>query len=192
MGEASINRETFITVQEYLDGEMLCEVKHDYRDGKVTAMAGASVRHEEVALALSTALYTHLAGKPCRAYKSDVKLKLSINSKDIFYYPDILVACDPKDRHQLYREHPKVLIEVLSEDEDRDLVDKFLAYRTLESLEEYIVLGQDPNNPVAYIHRRTDGWKQQILKTGDLEIPSLDFRVPLDQLYVGARALEEE
>jgi Uma2 family endonuclease len=108
---------------------------------------------------------------------------------DAFFYPDIMVTCDPKDNHRYYREHPTVLIEILSEDAKRDLLEKFLIYSRIESLEEYIVLSQDPEDPKAYIHRRANNWEQEVVTQGVLEIPSIQFSTPLERLYRGAKEL---
>lgn len=190
MGEPALKLHAFVSVPEYLEGELISEIRHEYVDGKVMAMAGASDVHEEIAADLFTDLRIHLEGKPCRAYKSDVKLRVQINRKDAFYYPDIMVACDPRDNHRYYREHPTVLIEILSEDEDRDLIHKYLIYRTINSLEEYIVLSQDPKNPKAYVHRRSQQWEQEIVEAdGELKLESLGFSSPLQRLYRGALAL---
>ena len=179
----------YISPLEYLEGELASEIRHEYAGGQVFAMAGASAQHEEIAMSLATRLYQHLEDKPCRAYKSDLKLRVQVNQMDTFYYPDIMVSCDPKDNHRYYRENPTVLIEILSEDEKRDLVDKFLIYSRIEGLEEYIVLSQDPQRPKAYIHRRANNWQQEVIVEGNLEIPSIQFSTPLQHLYRGAAEL---
>ena len=84
-----------------------------------------------------------------------------------------------------------VLIEILSEDGKRDLVEKFLIYRSIDSLQEYIVLSQDPSEPKAYIHRRANNWEQEVIVSGTLEIPSIGFSVPLERVYRGALELEQ-
>ena len=179
-----------MTPLEYLEGELVSEIRHEYAGGQVYAMAGASAQHEEIAMSLATQLYSHLEGKRCRAYKSDLKLRMLVNQMDTFFYPDIMVSGDPKDNHRYYRERPTVLIEILSEDEKRDLVEKFLIYSRIESLEEYIVLSQDPRRPKAYIHRRVNNWQQEVIVDGNLEIPSIEFSTPLLRLYRGAAELE--
>ncbi len=174
----------FISVQDYLEGELQSEVRHDYFAGQVYAMAGASAAHEDIAMALASDLYVHLEGKPCRPYKGDLKLKLRVNNLDTFYYPDIMVACDPADNHRYYREKPTVLIEILSDDIERDLVQKYLLYRTISSLEEYIVLSQDPDQPRAYVYRRSNDWEQEIIEAGGtLEMRSLGFSQPIERAY---------
>lgn len=161
------------------------EFRHEYVDGRVLAMAGASDVHEIIAMNVAAAIHNHLDGKRCRVFKSDLKVRLQINKKDIFYYPDIMVACDPADNHRFYRDRPSVIIEILSENEDKDLIEKYLAYQTIGSLEEYIVLSQDPENRVAYVHRKSANWVQEKLMEGDLEIQSIGFKMSLANIYKG-------
>ncbi len=191
MGLRAFRDAPYITPQEYLEGELLSEVRHEYAGGQVFATTGASANHEEIAMTLAADLYRHLEGKKCRVSKSDLKLRCKINHMENFFYPDLMVACDPKDNHRYYREKPTVLIEILSEDGKRDLVEKFLIYRSIESLQEYIVLSQDPNEPKAYIHRRANNWEQEVIVTGMLEIPSIGFSTPLRRVYRSAAELEQ-
>jgi Uma2 family endonuclease len=186
MGQVTRHTTPFISVAEYLEGETLTDTRHEYFDGEVTAMAGASDWHERVSLDLATDLNVFLEGKPCKVFKGDLKLRLKINLADVFFYPDLMVTCDPADNHKYFREHPTVLIEILSEDTRKDLMEKYLIYQTISSLQEYIVLGQDPAEPIAYVHRRSTGWKQEIVREGDaLTIPSLEFSMPLLRAYRG-------
>ncbi len=111
----------FISVEDYLTGELESEVRHEYFGGVVRAMAGASDRHERVSGNLFAALHAHLKGGPCQVFKDGMKLRLEVNKSDVFYYPDVMVACDPKDDHRYFRERPSLVVEVLSEDVNRDL-----------------------------------------------------------------------
>ncbi len=173
----------FITFREYLEGEKHAEVRHEYIDGRVFAMAGATRNHEIVALNLAASLHTHLKGSPCRAFKGDMKLKVEIQDRDFVYYPDIVVGCDPSDRHPLFIEKPKVLIEVMS-DYKADNVEKLFVYLRIPSLEEYLVVDQDPANPQAWLYRRDNGWEQENgAPEGVVKLASLDFETTLAGLY---------
>src|SRR5437867_4042541 len=88
-GQTAEQRREYLTVDAYLEGERHSEVRHEYFDGEVFAMAGASQEHELVALNLAAALHSHLKGKPCRAFKDGMKLRLQAMGRDLFYYPDI-------------------------------------------------------------------------------------------------------
>ncbi len=154
---------SYITEEEYLEGEQHSEVKHEYYDGQVYAMAGASDGHELVAGNVFAALLAHLRGKGCRVFKSDMKLRLRFREKPLHYYPDVMVACDPADAHPLYRERPKLLVEVLSSDWNKDIVEKGAIYPRIATLEEYVVIDPQPEAPEVQISRRANGWE-------DLEI----------------------
>ena len=149
----------YITEDEYLEGEQHSEVKHEYYDGQVFAMAGASDAHELVALNLAAALLAHLRGKGCRVFKSDMKLRTQFRGKTLHYYPDVMVACDPADAHPLFRERPRLLIEVLSEDWKKDIVEKAGTYPRIASLEEFVTIDPQPAAPEVQISRRADGWE---------------------------------
>ena len=176
----------YLTEEEYLEGECHSEIKHEYYDGCVTAMAGASDPHELVSMNIAVALANHLRGKGCRVYKSDFKVRLKIRGKPLYYYPDGMVACDPADDHRLYRERPKLLIEVISEDWKRELVEKAFAYRQIESLEEYVVIKPDPDAPEVYIFRRADGWEPPQKLTGmdaEFTLESVGLKLKVADLF---------
>src|SRR5437899_5049816 len=118
----------FTSVNEYLDGERIAEAKHEFVGGHVYAMAGASSEHNLIALGLASVLRSHLRGKPCQVFIADMKVRLLVSETDIFYYPDVLVTCDPRDKERYFKRFPHVLIEVLSPDTDRtDRREKFLS-----------------------------------------------------------------
>src|SRR3954467_4072955 len=108
-----------ISVEDYLSGEAVSAVKHEYVGGGIYAMAGASVEHNQIAFNFASALRLHLTGKPCRTFISDVKLRLEIKGEDIFYYPDVMVGCDKRDIERLYLRYPRILVEVSSESTER-------------------------------------------------------------------------
>ena len=122
---------TFLTKKEYLATEPARTERHEYIDGQIRAMAAASDSHEGVAGLLFALIFAHLRGKPCRVYKGDMKLRVQQRTqarKVIFYYPDIKVVCDPTDNESLYKTKPKVIVEVLSHDKGRDLIEKLAVY----------------------------------------------------------------
>jgi len=177
-----------ISVADYLAGEPLSEVRHEYLGGTVYAMAGASEDHNIVAGNLFAALHSHLRGKPCRAYMADLKVRLQIARTDIFYYPDVMVACDPRDTERYFKRHPKVLIEVLSPDTERiDRREKLLSYIQIETLEEYVLVAQDKMEVT--IFHRTNNWQPEILRQPEqqLHLASLEFSLPLSSVYEGVK-----
>lgn len=137
-GNAAIRIPDLISADDYLEGERHTEIKHEYSGGVVTAMAGASRKHELVALNLATSIHSHLRGKGCRTFKSDMKVRAEVIGEDIFYYPDVMVACDPDDQDPYFVRRPRLIIEVLSDNASRDRIEKFLVYQRIPSLEEYV------------------------------------------------------
>jgi Uma2 family endonuclease len=100
----------YVSVEEYLEGELHSQVRHEYVEGHVCAMAGASDDHNRIAGNIFSFLHSALRGKPCEPFINDMKVKIQLASA--FYYPDVLVACDPTDKEQYYRERPVVIVEV--------------------------------------------------------------------------------
>lgn len=165
--------------------------KHEFWQGEVFAMTGARQAHVMVAGNVFALLKSHLRGKPCRAYISDMQLE--VEAADAVYYPDVVVSCDPADllAERVLR-RPTVVIEVLSDSTaayDRGV--KFAAYRKLSSLKEYVLI--DPERRTLEIFRRTeqDDW---LLVTRDaargLVLPSLAFEAGLDAVFEDLDTLE--
>ena len=177
----------YLSVEDYLAGELRSEERHKYFDGIVFGMAGASGDHELIAMNLAIALGNHLRGKPCRVFKDGMKLRLRVQNRDLFYYPDVMVACQPADNARYFREHPVLLAEVLSEDESKDLVEKYLAYQRIAALEEYMVFSQDPAHPQVQIFRRSEGWEAVEVHTdpaSQFTLRSVGLTLTLGDIYV--------
>jgi Uma2 family endonuclease len=173
----------FLSVEEYLEGEEISTVKHEYVGGVVYAMSGASDAHNTIALNIAAALKGKLRGGQCRVFMSDVKARLA---DDEFYYPDVMVCCDPRDVDPRFKKYPKVIVEVLSESTERiDRGEKFLKYRQSESLEEYILVAQSHMEVLA--HRRSNGWKAEVLRGpgAELRVKSIEFSMQLGDIYDG-------
>jgi Uma2 family endonuclease len=176
----------FLSVEEYLSGEHLSEIRHEYVDGVVYAMAGTSDVHNIIAGNLFAALHPHLRGGKCRAFVSDVKVRLQLGEKHIFYYPDVMVACDPRDTNAFFKDSPQVIVEVLSESTERtDRTEKFWNYTQIPTLEEYVLASQD-RMEVA-IFRRSTRWKPEVhrLPNQEVHLASLNFKVQLKAIYEG-------
>ena len=180
--------EAFIPVEDYLSGEQLSEVRHEYIGGEVHAMAGASKAHNTLAGNLFSVLHAHLRGKRCRPYMGDVKVRLQVMGDDVFYYPDVVVGCDPRDQHPLFMHFPTVIAEVLSDTTERiDRREKFWSYASIETLEEYVLVAQDKHEVTVF--RRANAWKAEVLrgKASVLRLTSLEFTQPLRDIYEGVQ-----
>ncbi len=181
-----------LSVADYLALEERSEIKHEYINGEIYAMAGASVRHNQIAGNLFARLLTHLRGSPCQVFFADVKLHLQEQGEEIFYYPDLMVCCDPNDRDPYYRTRPCLLVEVLSEGTARiDQREKLFAYARLDSLQAYLLLEQDRIG--AALHWRENGdWRRAEFNEphAKLTLPCAGLTVTLAELYEGTGLLE--
>ena len=118
----------------------------------------------------------------------ELKLRLQIARTDIFYYPDVMVACDPRDADRYFKRFPKVLIEVLSPDTERtDRREKFLSYTQIETLEEYVLVAQDKMEVTLF--RGATNWQPELLHLPEqsLHLASIEFGLTLRALYEGVK-----
>ena len=174
----------YITVEEYLIAEASSEIKHEYQDGYVYAMAGASDAHVTIAGNLFSIVRNHLRGNGCRVYMSDMRVNLA--TRKSYYYPDVMVTCDPLDRELThYKQHPCLIIEVLSTSTEAfDRGDKFADYQQIESLQEYVLVSQTRQR-VDYFHRSSQGlWVLQSYYLGDvLQLTTINCSIPVVDIF---------
>jgi Uma2 family endonuclease len=185
--EAAV-RINLLSVDDYLSGELRSEVRHEYVAGSIFAMAGASEEHNDLAGNLYTALRPHLRNGPCKAFVVDMKVRAAVGRESVFYYPDVLVACDPRDTDKYFKRFPKVIIEVLSPDTERtDRREKFMAYTGIETFEEYVLVAQERMEVT--IFRRATQWAGEVLATptDKLALASLNFSLSLSTVYEGVK-----
>jgi Uma2 family endonuclease len=176
--------DTYISPEEYLEGEKISLVKHEYIQGQVYAMAGASDAHNLVTGSFYSLLRNHLRGKGCLPYTGDMKAQ--IDARNIYYYPDILVTCDPRDRSfEYFKRYPCLIIEVLSDSiEAFDRGDKFSDYRHLETLQEYVLVKQDRHSIDCFRRNEQGRWELHAFVEGDeVELKSIDFSCVIASLY---------
>lgn len=183
----AVAEQLLISPQEYLEGESLAENKHEYIDGEVYAMAGAGDAHVKVAGNAFALLKSHLRGSGCSTYISDMKVR--IGEDDAFFYPDVMVCCDPSDQlsEQNYiKKLPKLIIEVLSPStEANDRGRKFILYRNIASLEEYILINPKEYFVERYCRQADNQWLFTSYKGAEAKIQfsSIDFSCILVDLY---------
>jgi Uma2 family endonuclease len=178
----------FLSIEVYLAGEEIAEIRHEYLGGMVYAMAGTSDAHNTICLNLAAALRLHLRGGPCRVFMENVKARLSISRRDVFYYPDVMVTCDPRDSDPYFKRFPKLIIEVLSEStQSTDRREKLWNYTESASLEEYVLVAQDKMEVTLF--RCANDWTPEILRDPDqkLELASLRFSLPLGGIHEGVK-----
>ncbi|MGD9889301.1 MAG: Uma2 family endonuclease [Halothiobacillaceae bacterium] len=171
-----------ISVEDYLAGELSSQTKHEYIDGKVYAMGGASSRHGLIANALAFALTPNARKKGCQLFVADMKVHLEISNQPVFYYPDLVLACDPTDRDTYIRNRPCLIIEILSPSTERvDRREKRWSYQTLPSLREYVLVAQD--RPQIEIYRRSNQWQPEIFNSGELHLECLEMNLSVHEVY---------
>ena len=178
MGVAKLK--TKISVEEYLEGEKISPVKHEYVYGEVYAMAGTSDNHNRIVRNLVTALSNHLRDSPCEPFFGDIKVRVSPN---VYYYPDVLVSCEENP------ENPYLLIvEVISPStREIDRREKLLFYQQMPSVREYVIVEQE--TMLVEIHRRRpDGrWITYFFNNDDrderIEFESVELQITLDEIY---------
>jgi Uma2 family endonuclease len=174
----------YLSVEEYLQFEETSVTKHEYIGGELFAMTGATKRHNVISLNIASALHDHLRGGPCRAYVESVKVRLTAKRDEIFYYPDVSVACGPQDLEKVFLTDPKLVVEVLSPSTERtDRYEKALNYREIPTLEEYVLVAQDKLEVT--LQRRSEDWCAQVLTRSDVavELRSIAFTLPLNRIY---------
>ena len=180
---AEIAHKPFISEEDYIQGELTSEIRHEYIGGETYAMVGASDRHGLIALNLATALRPHLRGTPCQLFASDMKVRVEVADQTAFYYPDLLLSCDPEDRETYFRSRPCLIVEVLSEATERiDRREKLLAYTQIPSLQEYLLLSQDRIAAELY-RREAGGWRSLRLETGAVPFRCAGIEIPLAVIY---------
>lgn len=174
-----------ISSEEYLENEKTAEFKHEYLKGEILAMVGASDNHVTIAGNLFLLLKQQLKGSPCRSYISDMKIK--VEQANAFFYPDVFVTCDQRDKeHIYYKESPVFISEVLSPStEAYDRGNKFKYYQQLITLQEYWLIDAQTMSVDCFTRQSDNGWiLHSYSAPADLvSIASLDIKVPLAELY---------
>jgi Uma2 family endonuclease len=175
----------YITPDEYLEMEEISEIKHEYIDGYVYAIAGANDPHVTIASNAFTMIRSHLRGSNCRVYISDMKAR--IDSLNRFYYPDVMVTCDPSDAQTPnHKRFPKLIIEVLSKStEGFDRGDKFADYQQIETLEEYVLVSTKRQSLECFRRNEEGLWvlKSYSGEQDKFQLSSINFEGKFDNLY---------
>lgn len=178
---------------DYLAWESEQAERHEYLDGEVFAMGGASDAHGTVALNLAVLLHAALRGTPCRPFIADMKVQVA--AANCFFYPDLLVTCDPRDRvpeASHAKQFPSVIVEVLSPStEAYDRGRKFSLYRQLESLQEYVLVSLDERSIEVFRRDMSGFWVLHPFALADeLELTGIAFRCPVAEIFAGVVAGE--
>lgn len=185
MGEAASTRKW--TPEEYLAWEQAQPTRHEYRDGEIFAMAGASPAHNDIVANVLGELREALRDKPCRARASDQRVK--VPATGLYTYPDVLVMCGEAEYEAGEPPsllNPTVIVEVLSDSTERDdRGKKFRNYRTIPTLQDYVLVAQDAVWIEHYIRGENGVWElHDTLPGGTLTLASCGVALRVDEIYL--------
>jgi Uma2 family endonuclease len=171
------------TAKEYLEFENDGSLKHEFVNGVVYAMSGASRRHNLIAGGMYTALNVHLPVGRCQAYALDTKVHVQTSNEERYFYPDVFVTCSEADTDAYASRSPVLIVEVTSPStDDFDHTEKFDAYRLLESLQEYALIAQDTRHLELY-RKRTNWTVEHYRNEETVTFESVGLTFPVSSLY---------
>lgn len=182
-----------ISVQDYLEAEKNRDVRHEYIDGEIYAMAGTSKSHNRIIVTLLNKLSAHLRGSGCEPFFVDIKVRVERLRR--FYYPDIVIVCDEDNENEYYATKPKIIVEILSPSTSlTDRREKMFAYKEIESLAEYVLIEQDKMYAEVYRRREnSDLWDWiEFFPDEEVELAAVDFRMAVKDIYEGVELPEKK
>ncbi|MBX9784605.1 MAG: Uma2 family endonuclease [Chitinophagaceae bacterium] len=173
---------------EYLELERASDEKHEYFDGQVYNMAGASMNHVQVSANVFISTGSFLKGKECSIYSSD--LKVTNKQKDAYTYPDLLIVCGKKEFDDEMADvllNPSVIIEILSlSTRSIDKGRKFFYYQEIKSLNEYFMIDTIKQRVFTARKQPDERWLTELpVETGSIFIETINFHLSLSDIYNG-------
>lgn len=182
----TVARKPHYTPEEYLILERKADYRSEYVNGQIIAMAGASRAHNLIATNFCREISQQLRGRPCEAYISDMRVKVS--NTGLYTYPDVVVACgeirfEDIDNDTLI--NPTVIVEVLSDStEAYNRGEKFAHYRRVESLQEYLLVAQDYVQIEHYVRQGAQWVLSEANRLDEsVHCPAIDCNVLLQNVY---------
>ena len=172
-----------LSVEDYLEMEKTATVRHEYVAGEVYAMTGATRRHNRI----TGNVYRRLAGAasagPCRVYMETVKLRID----DVFYYPDVMVACEDEPEDPYYEDSPCLIVEVISPGtESTDRREKLAAYKRIPGLKAYLMVDQARMRVERHFRDEEGAWRRgDLVDEGRFSVPCPETSMSLAQIYEG-------
>lgn len=177
------------TLEEYAELEKSSEERYEFYDGNVWSMAGASSKHEDIVMNTGTELKNKLRGRGCKVYGSNLRVKVPIYPP--YRYPDLTALCEERIFENFYGlellTNPTLIVEVLSPSTEAfDLNAKFTYYKSIESLNEYLLIAQDRPHVTLYTKQTAEAWLHR--EFNDLEatvyLSSMDCEIALAEIYL--------
>jgi Uma2 family endonuclease len=175
-----------MTLEAYLEWEPQQDWRYEYANGEIFAMTGGTIPHNDLALNFYTALRPHIHSRGCRMNVSDVKVQ--VDPKSPYYYPDVVISCDPNDLNaRKFIRNPKIIVEVLSPGTStRDRGEKFSNYLKMPSLQEYLLIDSEAISVERYCRGEGRMWLYYPYAAGDtIALSSIEFELAIELLYEG-------
>jgi Uma2 family endonuclease len=184
----AIQSDHWISLEEYHEIERNSEVKYEYSDGRIYAMAGGTYAHSRIAMNITNKLDAHLQDRPCKVVNSDMKV-FPLGDENPSYYPDVTVACNPDDYQDdsTAVRSPRLIIEVLSPSTAaKDRGEKLQAYQACASVEEYVMVSTRRQAIEVYRRESPNEWKL-IRYASEHHVPlaSVGLTIPVSEIYAG-------
>ncbi|MGZ0077325.1 Uma2 family endonuclease [Methylomonas sp. BW4-1] len=169
----------YLSEEEYLATEIHSDVKREYIDGRIYAMAGAGYNHNCISANILGEFRNHLKGTPCATFMADIKVRMG---KD-YVYPDVLVDCSKMAGDDVFSTSPVIIVEVLSRSTRKtDTTTKLLRYINLPSLQEYVLIEQDIVS--VQVLRRNKHWLSEYYFLGDaVTFESIGLTLNVEDIY---------
>ncbi len=184
----ALPKKKYISPEEYLEIERAAFERHEYFEGEIFDMAGTSEEHANISSNINATLHLKLKKRPCKSYQSD--LRVHIPKTGLFTYPDVLVICGkPKFLEKAHLDtvlNPVLIVEILlPSTADYDKGAKFENYRTIESLQDYVLIWQDKKRVARYTKKSDDTWllRDFIGDEAEIILGSIDCTLTMEDIY---------
>lgn len=177
------------TLEEYFDFEYKAERKHEFWDGQIHAISYTSPAHGEIQTNFSDALAACLKGKDCKRYTSDRMILVPECNK--VFYPDLVIICGEQQFYSYKKNmkatlNPSVIIEILSDSTEQEgRIDKWMCYRTIASLQQYIMVQQNTMSLHSYRRKNSREWDYAYADKAEETIPVMDCLIKVEAVYAG-------
>ena len=174
---------TKTSVEDYLEREKISPDKHEYVEGEIYSMADTSDNHNRIVTEFLTQLSLHLRDSKFEPFAADIKVQVT---KNVYYYPDILVSCEEAPENPYFRNQPILIIEVTSPSTEHiDRREKLLFYQQMPSVQEYVVVDQHTMNVEVHRRQPNGGWITYYFNEASdiIVLTSVELSIPLPDLY---------
>jgi Uma2 family endonuclease len=181
--ETSTVAQPYMSEAEYIAFEEQSAIRHELINNQLIAMPGTTDKHNDICFNIKSIL-KHLL-KNLKVYTENVKVQIS-SDKD-YSYPDVMVVTDARDFDNRYiKKYPPVIFEVMSKtSRTDDAVDKFIRYKNIESLQNYILVDSEKALVEVRVKMPEGHWESNTYLANDLAfpVPALGIELPLDGVY---------